>query len=126
MEVSGAKVGPSTRLRKRPSTDFSLPGLLYCGMILFMGLAAINTQANLLFGVFGLMIGIMLVSWFVSRVVVRQLEVRRSMPPSLVVGVPTILNYEFTNRKRYWPSLSITLTEMDGASGFERPPQAYL
>jgi uncharacterized protein (DUF58 family) len=95
-------------------------------MILFMGLAAINTQANLLFGVFGLMIGIMLVSWIVSRVVVRQLEVRRAMPPHLVVGVPTILNYEFTNNKRYWASLSITLTELDGTGGFERPPQAYL
>ena len=35
--------------------------------MMFMGLAAINSQANLLFGVFGLMIGILLVSGLVSR-----------------------------------------------------------
>ena len=36
-------------------------------MMMFMGLAAMNSQANLLFGVFGLMIGILLVSGVISR-----------------------------------------------------------
>ena len=52
----------TTPIRRRPNVDFSLTGLIYCGLMLFMGLAAINSQANLLFGVFGLMIGILLVS----------------------------------------------------------------
>ena len=40
--------------------------------MMFMGLAAMNTQANLLFGVFGLMIGILLVSGIFSRTVLRK------------------------------------------------------
>ena len=42
-------------------------------MMMFMGLAAMNSQANLLFGVFGLMIGILLVSGVISRIVLRAL-----------------------------------------------------
>ena len=48
-----------TPVRRKPSLDFSVTGLVYCSMMMFMGLAAINSQANLLFGVFGLMIGIL-------------------------------------------------------------------
>ena len=74
------------RVRERPSLDFSLTGLVYCCMMLFMGLAAINSQANLLFGVFGLMIGTLLVSGVISRLVLRRLEVRRVIPRHGVVG----------------------------------------
>ena len=117
---------PIAPIRRRPSSDFSLAGLLYCALLMFMGLAAYNTQANLIFAMFGLMIGIMIVSWVVGRVVVRGLDVRRVMPPSLVVGVPTTLYFAITNRKRYWPSMSVTVTELDGALGFAQSPQAYL
>ena len=55
-------------VRRKPALDFSLTGLVYCAMMMFMGLAAINSQANLLFGVFGLMIGILLVSGVISRI----------------------------------------------------------
>lgn len=117
---------PIAPTRRRPSSDFSLAGLLYCALLMFMGLAAYNTQANLIFAMFGLMIGIMIVSWVVGRVVVRGLDVRRAMPPYLVVGVPTTLYFEITNRKRYWPSMSVTVTELNGIEGFTQPPQAYL
>ena len=52
----------ATPVRRRPSLDFSITGLVYCSMMMFMGLAAVNTQANLLFGVFGLMIGVLIVA----------------------------------------------------------------
>ena len=63
MFLSKKNVDPNvTPVRRRPSIDFSLTGVVYVAMMLFMGLAAMNSQANLLFGVFGLMIGILLVS----------------------------------------------------------------
>jgi uncharacterized protein (DUF58 family) len=34
--------------------------------------------------------------------------------------------YEITNNKRYWPSLSVSLAELDGVDGFERQPQCYM
>src|SRR6476620_5298340 len=97
----------TTLVRRRPSLDFSLTGLVYCSMMLFMGLAAMNSQANLLFGVFGLMIGILLVSGIVSRFVLRGLEVGRGLPEHGVVGQTLTVTYEFSNRKRFWPSLSV-------------------
>ena len=116
----------STAVRRRPPLDFSMTGLVYCAMMLFLGLAAMNTQANLLFGVFGLMIGILAVSWILSRTVLRKLNVRRSLPPHAVVGVLTTFQYELTNAKRYWPSLSVNLAELDGVEGFVKQPQCYL
>mgnify|MGYP000086889821 CR=1 FL=1 len=36
----------ATPVRKRPSLDFSLTGLIYIAMMLFMGLAAINSSGR--------------------------------------------------------------------------------
>ena len=95
-------------------------------MMMFMGLAAINSQANLLFGVFGLMIGILLVSGVISRSVLRGLDLNRILPEHGVVGQTLVVNYEFINRKRFWPSLSVTIAELDGAEAFMKQPHGYL
>src|SRR4029079_8607784 len=67
----------ATEIHRKPSLDFSLTGLVYSSMMMFMGLAAINSQANLLFGVFGLMIGTLLISSVISRIVLRRLAPQR-------------------------------------------------
>lgn len=115
-----------TLVRERPGLDFSLTGLIYCCLMLFMGLAANNSQANLLFATFGLMIGILLISGLISRLVVRRLKVRRVLPEHGVVGRPVPASYEITNQKRFWPSLSVSISELDGVQGFTRQPQCYL
>src|SRR3954468_8021618 len=93
----------ATVMHRKPSLDFSVTGLVYCLMMMFMGLAAMNSQASLLFGVFGLMIGILLISGVISRVVLRKLSIRRVLPELAVVGQPTTVAYEFENDKRFWP-----------------------
>jgi uncharacterized protein (DUF58 family) len=115
-----------TPTRRRPSRDFSVTGLIYCAMMLFMGLAAINTQASLLFGVFGLMIGILIVSGQISRLVLRKVRISRDLPEAGVVGEPLNVTYHFHNEKRFWPTLSVCLAELDGVEGFIRQPQSYL
>ncbi|MGA2230111.1 MAG: DUF58 domain-containing protein [Tepidisphaeraceae bacterium] len=115
-----------TPIRRKPTFDFSLTGLVYCGTMLLMGVAAINGQANLLFGVFGLMIGVLLVSGIICRMVLRQLKVTRTLPELCTVGEPATAIYKFQNQKKYWPSLSVTLSELEGARAFERPPSVYL
>lgn len=104
----------------------SVTGAVYAAMLGFMGLAAINSQANLLFGVFGLMIGILLVSYVISRLVLRRTVVERELPEHAVVGQPTAFIYRIANGKRFWPSFSVTIAELDGADAFTRQPQAYL
>ncbi len=113
-------------VRKKPSLDFSLTGLVYTSMMLFMGLAALNSQANLLFAVFGLMIGVLLASIAISRIVLRRIEVTRLLPEMVVVGQPATFQYVFHNRNRFWPSLSVTVGELTGAEAFAKQPQAYL
>jgi uncharacterized protein (DUF58 family) len=118
--------GPTTPVRRRPNVDFSLTGLIYCAMMLFMGLAAINSQANLLFGVFGLMIGILLISAAICRMVLTRLKVRRVIPDYAAVGQPATIQYDFLNAKRICPTLSVCLAELDGAEAFTEQPHAYL
>ena len=95
-------------------------------MMIFLGLAAINTQANLLFGMFGLMIGILLVSGVISRIVLARVEIERHLPDHAIVGRPMVIPYVVNNRKRFWPSLSLTISELDGADAFDRQPTTYL
>jgi len=115
-----------TLVRQRPGVDISLTGFIYFGIMLFMGVAATQNRANLLFGIFGLMIGTLVVSGVISRLVVRGLNVRRILPEHGVVGATLHATYQITNCKRYWPSLSVTLAELDGVEGFATQPQCYL
>ena len=115
-----------TPVRRRPSLDVSVVGLIYCTLMMFMGVAAINTQANLLFGVFGLMLGTLLISGVISRLVLRKLKIQRSLPDVAVVGRPTQIIYRVLNGKRFWPSLSVFFAELEGVEAFTRQPTAYL
>ena len=111
---------------RQPSLHFSLTGYVYCSMMMFMGLAAMNTQANLLFGVFGLMIGTLTISGVISKIILRKLSVHRTMPEHGVVGEPLTVFYEIANGKKRWPSLSVCLSELDSVSAFDRAPQCYM
>lgn len=116
----------ATAFHRRPSLKFSLTGGVYIAMMLFMGLAAINSQANLLFGIFGLMIGVLLISGVISRLVLRGLVVERGLPDHGCVGDPITVSYQITNRKRFWPSLSVVLAELDGVEAFTKQPHCFL
>jgi uncharacterized protein (DUF58 family) len=119
-------IDPITPIRRKPSVDFSLTGLVYCSMMMFMGVAAVNSQANLLFGVFGLMIGILMISATVCRVVLLGLRVERVLPDQTAVGQRAVIQYRFFNSKRLWPSLSVCLAELDGGEAFTKQPHAYM
>jgi uncharacterized protein (DUF58 family) len=73
-----------------------------------------------------LMIGILAVSWSISRLVLLRLRVTRVLPDHAVVGRRVTVSYEIANEKRYWPSLSVTVAEMDAADAFTRQPLAYM
>ncbi|MDP9174630.1 MAG: DUF58 domain-containing protein [Planctomycetota bacterium] len=116
----------TTYIFRRPSIDLSLTGAIYSAMMLFMGLAAANSQANLLFGLFGIMIGILITSNFLCRLVLSRLRVSRILPDHAFVGGSATIQYRFQNAKRFWPSLSVSLSELDGSEAFMRQPHAYL
>lgn len=115
-----------TPVYRRPGFDFSMTGLVYASIMAFMGLAAVNLQASLLFGVFGLMIGIVLISGIISKLVLKRIAVRRLLPDQATVGRTTLMHYSVINQKRVWASFSVTIAELDGAQSFRRQPQSYL
>jgi uncharacterized protein (DUF58 family) len=115
-----------TPVRRRPGLDGSVTGVVYIAMMMFMGAAAVNSQANLLFGVLGLMIGIGIVTWLINWLVLRKLTVTRALPEHATVGLRCVYTYEVRNNKRFWPSFSVTIAELDGADAFTRQPQGYL
>ena len=96
--------------------------------MMFIGLAAMNSQANLLFAVFGLMIGVLLVAVVLSGRGLRRLDVTRHLPPSGQVGRAAEVAYDVTNRKRLWPTYGLTVAEVEvGAPGdrLDRQPIAF-
>jgi uncharacterized protein (DUF58 family) len=58
--------------------------------------------------------------------VLRKLFVTRVLPDHGIVGQPITIQYQLHNRKRFWPSLSVTVSELDGAEAFTKQPQAYM
>jgi uncharacterized protein (DUF58 family) len=42
------------------------------------------------------------------------------------VGEPFTVFYEIKNGKKYWPSLSVSLSELDNVGAFDRAPQCYM
>lgn len=116
----------ATFVHLKPSIDVSFIALVYCGATLFIGVAAMNSQTNLLFGVLGMMMGVLLVAAYISRTSIRKLSVHRSVPDHLVVGDPATLVYTLSNGKRYWPSISVSMGELDGCEGFVFQPYGYL
>jgi uncharacterized protein (DUF58 family) len=122
MALPDAKSAP----RPRPSLHISLNGLIYSCITVFMGLAALNSGQNLLYGVFGLMIGILIVAMVLSRRVLLKLDLHRTLPDHGVVGKPLAITYQFVNGKRFSPALSVNVAEVDSVRGFSRPPQGYL
>ncbi len=116
----------ATEIHRKRGLELTLTGLVYLTMTMFMAAAALNSDANLLFGVFGLMIGVMLISYLIGRIVLQNVSLQRSLPELAVVGQPTTIVYEFSNKKRYWPSLSVMIAELDGTEAFTRQLHAYL
>jgi uncharacterized protein (DUF58 family) len=88
-----------------------LPGVIFLIVTLLVGYAAMQTQRNLLFWVFGVMAASLLLSGVVSGSIMMSLEIRRLDPRHGAVGEPLFLRYAVTNRSRVMPVFSIHIEE---------------
>jgi uncharacterized protein (DUF58 family) len=94
-----------------------LPGFLYVGLTVVVGLAAVNRQNNLLFWILGVMLAALLISGLVSGVMMQSLRVKRLVAGNGVVGEPLTVRYAVTNRSRLFPAFGIHLEERPVAGG---------
>ena len=90
---------------------FTVGGAVFSAGALAVGFAAVNTGNNLLFLLFGAMLGFIALSGWLSERVLRQLEIGRRTPRGVTVEKPLRITYYVTNHKRWLPTLAVYLIE---------------
>lgn len=85
-------------------------GLLFACALALTGAGAFLTGNNLLFLVFSAMLALLLVSGFISRLVLAGLELELLMPEHVSARMPTSTRIRLRNLKRLMPSFSIELS----------------
>src|SRR5271165_2852036 len=84
-------------------------GMLFTAAVLLTGAGAFISANNLLFLVFSSMLALLLVSGFLSRLVLSGLELELLLPEHVSARVPTPARIRIRNLKRLTPSFSIEL-----------------
>ncbi len=97
-----------------------LPGLVYAGLTILVGIAAVNRQNNLLFWILGVMLAGLVISGLVSGIMMQGLRVRRLVAGHGLGGEPLAVRYSVTNRNRILPAFGINIEErpVDGPAGW--------
>lgn len=96
-------------MRRRYHIHFS--GILFTGVTLFLGIGAINSQNNLLFLVFGLCLGAVLVSGILSGAMMMGLRLHRLAVSDGVVGVPLRIAYSVRSNSKLLAAYAILIRE---------------
>jgi uncharacterized protein (DUF58 family) len=85
-------------------------GFLFVLAVALTGLGAFLSGNNLLFLVFSAMLALLLVSSFISRMVLAGLEIELLLPEHVFAGMPMPARVRMRNLKRLTPSFSIELS----------------
>src|SRR3954447_14496712 len=95
--------------RFRESFDYEVTraGIVYVLVTLIIAIAALNTGNNLLYIVVAAMLAAILVSGYVSAVVLRYLELEIDVPEHVFAGRPVLGRIVLQNPRRYLPSFSV-------------------
>ena len=95
------------RLRESFNYEVTRAGMIYALVTLVIGIAALNTGNNLLYIVVAAMLAAILVSGFVSALVLRRLELDVRLPEHVFAGRPVAGRIVLKNPRRFLPSFSI-------------------
>lgn len=90
---------------------FTAFGFFHSALTLVVGMLALQTGFNLLIGIFGVMLTLIIVSGLFTSANFHLLRVKRIVPPEIHAGQPTRLTMIVTNGKRWLPSYSVWLQE---------------
>ena len=97
------------RLRNAFNYEITREGVAYLGVALVIGIAALNTNNNLLFIVLAAMLAAIAVSGFASASVLRGLRLDVVMPENAFAGRPVLARIKLLNPRRWIPAFSINL-----------------
>ncbi len=97
------------RLRNAFDYEITREGIAYLGVALVIGVAALNTNNNLLFIVLAAMLAAVVVSGFASAAVLRGLGLDVLLPETAFAGRPIIACIRLVNPRRWVPAFSVSL-----------------
>src|ERR1035437_3724183 len=103
--------------------EVTLTGFVFMGITLFVMLAARNSGTNILYLAFGLMLGGLVVSGFLSALSLRNVDIKRVMADHVVAGEPAEIQYLLTNKKRRWPCFAVRIAEIKASSALDQVPE---
>ena len=95
------------RLRESFDYDVTRAGIIYVLVTLVIGIAALNTGNNLLYIVVAAMLAAIIVSGYVSALVLRHLQLDIHLPEHLFAGRPVMGRIILRNPRRSLPSFSV-------------------
>lgn len=97
------------RLRNAFDYEVTREGIAYLGVALVIGIAALNTNNNLLFIVLAAMLAAIAVSGFASAAVLRGLHLDVILPETAFAAQPMLARVKLMNPRRWIPAFSINL-----------------
>jgi len=99
-------------LRPPRKISFTREGLIFTGLTLPIGMAAVNTGNNMLYLILGLMLSIIALNGIFSESTVKEIEVTLKLPQRVYVHQPFISFVEIENQKRFAPSFLMRLSHL--------------
>jgi uncharacterized protein (DUF58 family) len=98
----------------RPPRKFRLTreGKWFIGATLVLGFAAVNGGINLLFLMFGMLLGLLVANGVLSEAAMRRLRVERRLPPAIYAGSPFLMGISVRNHKRKIPTFSLEVEDL--------------
>src|SRR5689334_6097377 len=97
------------RVREIFDYDVTREGMAYLGLVLVVGIAALNTGNNLLFIVVSAMLAAVVVSGFASAAVLRGLELDISLPEHVFAGETVLARIGLRNTRRFLAAFSVSV-----------------
>lgn len=121
-KAASLKKGP---LKNWPrSLRFTREGKWFTGILLFIGIAAINTGNNLLYLIVATLLSLIIISGIMSEYSIREVGVRRALPRRIFKNKPVTVYIKSRNTKKRLSSFSLKITEH--TAGVETAGGAYI
>lgn len=89
-----------TDIRNKPRTIFCRDGWYFLGVLLFLFFCAMAREAYLMLLLPTMMMGMLILSWRMAIVHMRQLKVKRRMPGAIGADDPWVVQIEIDNQSR--------------------------
>lgn len=102
----------AARVRDALDYEITRAGLIYAGMVIVIGVAALNTGNNLLYIIVAAMLAAIIVSGIASAAVLRDLELDVRLPEHVFAGSTVVGKIVVRNPRRRVPSFSISVVSL--------------